>query len=307
MTALVALAQNYANRAVILKEEWQRLVVAAMNNLTTESQEHIVRHAEGNEKVAAAARDAAFRTIPRLEPHCARGAGAAQRRPSFLSQVVIRTATRHSCDIAANGCRLFGVIASDPKLRENLAEEAIKACIVVMDFCDEASTPRGRSNFFFLRGAARARARRRRRHSQCHRDLSRSRGVAAITLGQDPTPRTIRAAPRGRRRDPSPRTIRAAPRGGAATRLDGMVPWIGPGGRFLAQAPTVQSAACDCLYNYCYRCEFAAMIADDLDALERVKTAVGNFRSDHAFQAQADRAVKVLMPGGWRGEETVVE
>ena len=66
LVALVGLAQNYASRAVLLKEEWRRLVVSAVNNLQTESQEHIIHHADGNEKV------------------------------------VVRTATRHSCEIAAN-------------------------------------------------------------------------------------------------------------------------------------------------------------------------------------------------------------
>lgn len=167
LVALVSLADNYANRSVILKEEWCRLVVAAVNNLTTESQEVIVHHADGNEKIT------------------------------------VRTATRQSCDIAASGCRLFATFASDPKLREEFAEEAIKACIVAMKFCDEDAT--------------------------------------------------------------------------------------------------VQSAACDCLYNYVYRCEFAAVIAEDHEALDNVKAACLNFQGDADFCAQADRAYKALSPGGWRG------
>ncbi|KAJ8600711.1 hypothetical protein CTAYLR_003921 [Chrysophaeum taylorii] len=51
LAALVQLAQNYAGRDVISKEEWCRLVVAALNNLTFEFQEVILRHADGNEKV----------------------------------------------------------------------------------------------------------------------------------------------------------------------------------------------------------------------------------------------------------------
>ena len=165
--SLVSLADNYAHRSVILKEEWARLVVSAVNNLTTESQEVIVHHADGNEKV------------------------------------VVRTATRQSCDIAANGCRLFAVFACDPKLREEFAEDAIKVCNVAMDFCDEDAT--------------------------------------------------------------------------------------------------VQAAACDCLYNYVYRCEFAAVIAEDLECLDRVKAALVNFQGDQDFVSQADRAEKALSPGGWRG------
>ncbi|KAH8069646.1 hypothetical protein JL720_11950 [Aureococcus anophagefferens] len=155
--SLVSLADNYAHRSVILKEEWARLVVSAVNNLTTESQEVIVHHADGNEKV------------------------------------VVRTATRQSCDIAANGCRLFAVFACDPKLREEFAEDAIKVCNVAMDFCDEDAT--------------------------------------------------------------------------------------------------VQAAACDCLYNYVYRCEFAAVIAEDLECLDRARPLI-NFQGDQDFVSQADRAEK---------------
>ena len=36
IAAMAGLAQNYASRAVLLKEEWRRLVVSAVNNLQTE-------------------------------------------------------------------------------------------------------------------------------------------------------------------------------------------------------------------------------------------------------------------------------
>ena len=101
-----------------------------------------------------------------------------------------------------NGCRLFGVFAADPKRREDFAEEAIKACLVVLAFCDESAT--------------------------------------------------------------------------------------------------VCSAACDCLYNYCYRCEFAALLAAEQGAYEKVQEAVGNFMSDEHPET---RKAKVLAPsvGGGGG------
>ena len=167
--ALVQLAQNYATREVILKEEWQRLVVNALNNLKKESKEHLITTVDGQEKIT------------------------------------VHTATRWARDIAMNGCRLFGVFAADPKRREDFAEEAIKACLVVLAFCDESAT--------------------------------------------------------------------------------------------------VCSAACDCLYNYCYRCEFAALLAAEQGAYEKVQEAVGNFMSDEHCQKQCERAIKVLAPNGWRGEE----
>ena len=167
--ALVQLAQNYATREVILKEEWQRLVVNALNNLKKESKEHLITTVDGQEKIT------------------------------------VHTATRWARDTAMNGCRLFGVFAADPKRREDFAEEAIKACLVVLAFCDESAT--------------------------------------------------------------------------------------------------VCSAACDCLYNYCYRCEFAALLAAEQGAYEKVQEAVGNFMSDEHCQKQCERAVKVLAPNGWRGEE----
>ena len=49
--ALVQLAQNYATREVILKEEWQRLVVNALNNLKKESKEHLITTVDGQEKI----------------------------------------------------------------------------------------------------------------------------------------------------------------------------------------------------------------------------------------------------------------
>jgi hypothetical protein len=167
--ALVQLAQNYATREVILKEEWQRLVVNALNNLKKESKEHLITTVDGQEKIT------------------------------------VHTATRWARDTAMNGCRLFGVFAADPKRREDFAEEAIKACLVVLAFCDESAT--------------------------------------------------------------------------------------------------VCSAACDCLYNYCYRCEFAALLAAEQGAYEKVQEAVGNFMSDEHCQKQCERAIKVLAPNGWRGEE----
>ena len=166
---MVQLAQNYATREVILKEEWQRLVVNALNNLKKESKEHLITTVDGQEKIT------------------------------------VHTATRWARDTAMNGCRLFGVFAADPKRREDFAEEAIKACLVVLAFCDESAT--------------------------------------------------------------------------------------------------VCSAACDCLYNYCYRCEFAALLAAEQGAYEKVQEAVGNFMSDEHCQKQCERAVKVLAPNGWRGEE----
>ena len=169
--ALVQLAQNYATREVILKEEWQRPVLTALNNLKKESKEHLITTIDGQEKVT------------------------------------VHTATRWACDISTNGCRVFGVMAADPKRREDLAEEAIKACLLVMAFCDESAT--------------------------------------------------------------------------------------------------VCSAACDCLYNYCYRCEFAAIAVHDQDAYKKVQEAVGNFMSDEHCQKQCERAVKVLAPDGWRGSDEV--
>ena len=70
---------------------------------------------------------------------------------------------------------------------------------------------------------------------------------------------------------------------------------------FCDEDATVQAAACDCLYNYVYRCEFAAVIAEDLECLDRVKAALVNFQGDQDFVSQADRAEKALSPGGWRG------
>ena len=70
---------------------------------------------------------------------------------------------------------------------------------------------------------------------------------------------------------------------------------------FCDEDATVQAAACDCLYNYVYRCEFAAVIAEDHECLDRVKTALQNFQGDQDFCAQADRTEKALSPGGWRG------
>ena len=72
---------------------------------------------------------------------------------------------------------------------------------------------------------------------------------------------------------------------------------------FCDESATVCSAACDCLYNYCYRCEFAALLAAEQGAYEKVQEAVGNFMSDEHCQKQCERAVKVLAPNGWRGEE----
>lgn len=48
LAALVQLAQNYASRLVIAKEEWSSLVEKAMCNVKFEMQEVIDRHAEGN-------------------------------------------------------------------------------------------------------------------------------------------------------------------------------------------------------------------------------------------------------------------
>ena len=85
-------------------EEWQRLVVNALNNLKKESKEHLITTVDGQEKIT------------------------------------VHTATRWARDTAMNGCRLFGVFAADPKRREDFAEEAIKACLVVLAFCDESAT-----------------------------------------------------------------------------------------------------------------------------------------------------------------------
>ena len=46
---------------------------------------------------------------------------------------------------------------------------------------------------------------------------------------------------------------------------------------------------------------FAAVIAEDLECLDRVKAALVNFQGDQDFVSQADRAEKALSPGGWRG------
>lgn len=104
--ALVSLAENYAARAVIDKEDWSHLVVAAMHNVVFEYHEPSVRHADDDES-----------------------------RPEE-----VRIATHQSCDIAANGCRLFAAMASDPKLREVYAEDAIKSCVAVMRDCGDDAT-----------------------------------------------------------------------------------------------------------------------------------------------------------------------
>ena len=70
--------------------------------------------------------------------------------------------------------------------------------------------------------------------------------------------------------------------------------------RFCEEDATVQSAACDCLYNFVHRNEMASIYAEENDALSAVDDAITLFFSDKTFRAHSDRARETLLPDGWR-------
>ena len=102
LAALASLAENYACRLVIAAEDWCKLTSHAMQNLDFQTQEIIVPSEDG--------------------------LGNTKR--------FIKAPTSQSTDVAIAGCRLFGAMANDLKMREAYAEDAITSCIAVMTDCE---------------------------------------------------------------------------------------------------------------------------------------------------------------------------